>query len=96
MPHRLAVAEIANWLAVLDHVRNHIELGVFFIEGLTVWIRTRWIELTKIPAESDELGIREQLPMEDDDKSLTPSGLNDVDVGPRYGFGQNDVANLGA
>jgi hypothetical protein len=69
---------------------------VFFIEGRTVWIRTRWIELTKIPAESDELGIRERLPMEDDDKSLTPSGFNGVDVGPRQWLGQIDVGNFSA
>jgi hypothetical protein len=96
MPHGFAVAEIADWFAVLDHVRNHVELGVFFIEGLTVGIRTRWIELTKIPAESDELGIRERLPMEDDDKSLTPSGFNGVDVGPRQWLGQIDLGDFSA
>jgi hypothetical protein len=56
---------------------------VLLVERLAVWIRTRRVELAKVPTESDELGIRECLPMEDDDKPLAPSRFNGVDVDPR-------------
>ena len=83
MPHRLAVAEIADRLAVLDHVGDDVELRMLLVERLAIGIWPGRIELAEIPAEGDELRVREALPMKDDDKPLAPSGFDRVDIGLR-------------
>jgi len=61
MPDRLAVAEIAHRLAVLDHVGDDVELRMRFVEGFTVGIGPGRIELSEILAEGNELRVREIL-----------------------------------
>jgi hypothetical protein len=83
MPHRLTVAEISDRLAVFDDVRDDIQLWVFLVERLAVRIRPRWIELSEVPTEGDELWVRELLAMEDDDEPLTPYVFDRFDVAER-------------
>src|SRR5277367_1058826 len=96
MPNGFAVAEIADRLAVLDHVGNDVEFGMFLIEGLAVRIWARRIELTEIPAEGDKLRIREILPVKNHDKPLAPSGFDANDVGTRYRLGHINACHFSA
>src|ERR1700716_1981810 len=83
MPHRLTVAEISDRLAVFDDVRDDIQLWVFLVERLAVGIRPRWIELSEVLTEGDELRVRELLAMEDDDEPLAPYVFDRFDVAER-------------
>ena len=83
MPDRLAVAEIADRLAVLDHVGDDVEFRMLLVERLAVGVRPRRIELAEIFAEGDELRVGEILPVEDDDKPFAPSGPDRVDLASR-------------
>src|SRR6476646_8346478 len=96
MPHRLTVAEISDRLAVFDDVRDDIQLWVVFVERLAVRIRPRWIELSKVPTEGDELWVRELLAMENDDEPLTPYVFDRFDVAERDGLRKIDAGDFGA
>ena len=96
MPHRLTVAEISDRLAVFDDVRDDIQLWVFLVERLAVRIRPRWIELSEVPTEGDELWVREFLAMENDDEPLTPYVFDRFDVAERDGLRKIDAGDFGA
>ncbi len=86
MPHGLAVAEIADRLAVLDDVGDHVELRVLLVERLAVGVRSGRIELAEIPAEGDELRVGERLPVEHDHEPVAPHAFDRIDVARATGF----------
>jgi len=80
VPHRLAIAEISDRLAVFDNIRDDVEFGVILEERLAIGIGARRVELTEILAEGDQLRIGEFLIVEDDDLPLAPYVLNSLDL----------------
>ena len=96
MPDRLAIAEIADRLAVLDDVGDDVELRVLLEERLAVGVGPGRIELSEISAEGDELRIREVLPMEHDDKPLAPRILDRRDIVARQRLRKIDAADFRA
>ena len=96
MPDRLAVAKIADRLAVLDHVGDDVEFRMRLVERLAVGVRPRRIELSEVPAEGNQLWIRQTLPMEDDDKPLAPRGFDRVDIGLRQRLRDVDTVDFRA
>ena len=92
MPDRLAVAEIADRLAVLDHIGDDVELGMLLVERLAVGVRPWRIELAEIPAEGDQLRVGQVLPVKDDDEPLAPGGLDRVDLALRDGLDRSTPA----
>src|SRR5262249_39297849 len=81
MPDRLAITQISDWLAVLDHVGDDVEFRMRLVEWFAVGVWSGRIELSEVLAEGDELRIRETLPVKDDDKPLLPGGFDHVDSG---------------
>jgi len=90
VPHRLAVAEVADRSARLDYVRDHVELGMLLEERRAVGIWSRRIELAEIPAERDQLRVGERLAVEDEDKALAPCALDRGDIAGRDGSREID------
>ena len=83
MPHSFTIAEITDWFAFLDDVRNDVELRVLLEKRLAVWIWPGWIELTKVLAKRDELRVGELLVMKDDNEPLAPSVFDFLHVDAR-------------
>src|SRR5262249_48837944 len=94
VPHRLAIAEISDRLAVFDHIRDDVEFGVTLEKRLAIGIGPRRVELTKILAEGDQLRIGEFLIVEDDDQPLAPYVLNSLDLFWRDGLRQIEPGNF--
>ena len=86
MPYGLAIAEIADRLAVFDDVGDDVDLRVLLVERLPVGVRPRRIELPEVPAEGEKLRVRETLAAENDDDLFAPSVFNSLDVVLRQGF----------
>ena len=91
VPHRLAVAEIADRLAVLDHVGDDVELRMLLEKWLAIGIGPGRIELAEVLAEGDQLRVRKLLAVHDDDQPLPPCGLDGIDVGLRQRPGDVDA-----
>src|SRR5262245_21908230 len=94
MPHRLAVAELSDRFAIFDDVREEVQFGILLVERLAVGIRSGRIEFSEIPAEGDELEVRELLAVENDDKPLAP--YDRLDVAWRHGPRKIDPGDFSA
>jgi hypothetical protein len=92
MPDRLAVAQIADRLVVLDHVGNDVDFRKFLEEGPAIRIGRRRVERAEILAEGEEVRIREPLLMRHDDEPAAPGVRDGIDLGSRQRSRQIDAA----
>ena len=61
MPHRLARAEAADRHAVLDDVRDDVDLRVAFDEPPAVLLHGRLVEIAEAAAECDQIVVAQLL-----------------------------------
>src|SRR5712691_4695295 len=95
MPGGLAGAKTPDGHAVLDHVRDDIDLGMAFDETAPGLLDRRHVEIAEAAAEGDEILVAQMLATEQHNLVVEP-GLVDRGEGPLVDGAQIDAADFGA
>ena len=95
VPDRFARAKAADGHAVLDDVRDNVDLGEAVNEAAAVLLDGRLIERAEPAAERDEIRVAEVLIAEEQDRVVQPGAI-DLLEGPVVHGAQIDPAELGA
>ncbi len=95
VPHRFTRAEAADGDAVLDHVGDHVDLGMTFDESASVLLDGRVIEPAEAAAECDQIFVRELLIAKQHDRMVEPR-LVDGAKRAVVDAAKIDVPNFGA
>jgi len=94
VPHRLAGSEAADGHAVLDHVRDDIDLRIALDEPAPGLLDGRPVELAEAPTEGDQVVVIEVLSAEQQHEVVEPGVMDGGEIGV-VDPAQVDAADLG-